>query len=296
LKELKKIWAFGIPYLKPYRFRFALGILLSIFFGLSNGLFVVSINTLFNRLTPATSIVSTAVATVTPSTEADSLDKKLKTLWKNKTSEIGKDFQGVCDEWLPRMGQNVTWRQMLGGFSLLPLVMGLRAMASYFSTYCLTWVSARVIRDMQVAALRKAQDLSLAFFQKMPVADIYSRITTDTRVIYDSMTNGFIDTIREPFAVFSILLSMLIIDWKLTLISVCMLPLVLVPVISSGRRLKMLTQRFTGLSVTQSGGLLEALAAVRIVKAYGMESLQLRSFREQANVGVEMSVKTPSIG
>lgn len=292
MKELKKIWAFGIPYLKPYRFRFALGIFLSIFFGLSNGLFVVSINTLFNRLTPITSTVSTPVATVTPSTEADSFDKKLKTFWKNKTSEIGKDFKGVCDEWLPRMGQNVTWRQMLGGFSLLPLVMGLRAMASYFSTYCLTWVSARVIRDMQVAALRKAQDLSLAFFQKMPVADIYSRITTDTRVIYDSMTNGFIDTIREPFAVFSILLSMLIIDWKLTLISVCMLPLVLVPVISSGRRLKMLTQRFTGLSVTQSGGLLEALAAVRIVKAYGMESLQLRSFREQANVGVEMSVKT----
>jgi len=292
LKELKKIWAFGIPYLKPYRFRFALGIFLSIFFGLSNGLFVVSINTLFNRLTPATSTVSTPVASVAPSAEPDSFDKKLKTFWKNKTSEIGKDFQGVCDEWLPRMGQNVTWRQMLGGFSLLPLVMGLRAMASYFSTYCLTWVSARVIRDMQVAALRKAQDLSLAFFQKMPVADIYSRITTDTRVIYDSMTNGFIDTIREPFAVFSILLSMLIIDWKLTLISVCMLPLVLIPVISSGRRLKMLTQRFTGLSVTQSGGLLEALAAVRIVKAYGMESLQLRSFREQANVGVEMSVKT----
>ena len=292
MKELKKIWAFGIPYLKPYRFRFALGIFLSIFFGLSNGLFVVSINTLFNRLTPITSTASTPVVTVTPSTEADSFDKKLKTFWKNKTSEIGKDFKGVCDEWLPRMGQNVTWRQMLGGFSLLPLVMGLRAMASYFSTYCLTWVSARVIRDMQVAALRKAQDLSLAFFQKMPVADIYSRITTDTRVIYDSMTNGFIDTIREPFAVFSILLSMLIIDWKLTLISVCMLPLVLVPVISSGRRLKMLTQRFAGLSVTQSGGLLEALAAVRIVKAYGMESLQLRSFREQANVGVEMSVKT----
>ncbi len=292
MKELKKIWAFGIPYLKPYRFRFALGIFLSIFFGLSNGLFVVSINTLFNRLTPITSTASTPVVTVTPSTEADSFDKKLKTFWKNKTSEIGKDFKGVCDEWLPRMGQNVTWRQMLGGFSLLPLVMGLRAMASYFSTYCLTWVSGRVIRDMQVAALRKAQDLSLAFFQKMPVADIYSRITTDTRVIYDSMTNGFIDTIREPFAVFSILLSMLIIDWKLTLISVCMLPLVLVPVISSGRRLKMLTQRFAGLSVTQSGGLLEALAAVRIVKAYGMESLQLRSFREQANVGVEMSVKT----
>ncbi|NCY23069.1 ABC transporter ATP-binding protein, partial [bacterium] len=43
---------------------------------------------------------------------------------------------------------------------------------------------------------------------------------------------------------------------------------------------------------TQSGSLLEALAAIRIVKAYAMEALQLRSFREQANIGVEMSVKT----
>jgi hypothetical protein len=44
VKELKKIWAFGIPYLKPYRFRFVLGIALSMFFGLSNGLFVLSVN------------------------------------------------------------------------------------------------------------------------------------------------------------------------------------------------------------------------------------------------------------
>jgi len=36
--------------------------------------------------------------------------------------------------------------------------MGLRALSSYLSTYCLTWVSAQVIRDMQVAALKKAQD------------------------------------------------------------------------------------------------------------------------------------------
>jgi len=291
--ELKKIWAFGIPYLKPYRFRFVLGIALSIFFGVSNGLFVLSINTLFNRLTPSPA-QTPPVAQVEsiPAAETASFDKRIKTALKKKGVAISSGFQAASDEWLPRMGQKITWKQMLGGFSLLPLVMGLRAMASYFSTYCLTWVSARVIRDMQVAALRKAQELSMAFFQKMSVADLYARITADTSAIYTAMTNGFIDTVREPFAVLSILISMLIIDWKLTLISICMLPLVAVPVVSSGRRLKALTKKFTGLTVTQSGGLLEALAAVRIVKAYAMEALQLRSFREQANLGVEMSVKT----
>jgi subfamily B ATP-binding cassette protein MsbA len=270
------------------------------FFGLSNGLFVLSVNALFNRLAPSQAVVAmqkkpqmetaTTVSTADPGKE--SFSKKLKAEWKEKTKPIGEHLKSLPDKWLPRMGQPVTWQQMLGGFFLLPLVMGGRAMASYFSTYCLTWVSARVIRDMQVAALKKAQELSMAFFQRMPVSDIYARITADTNAIYTAMTNGFIDTIREPFTVLSILISMLIIDWKLTLIASCMLPLVLVPVISSGKRLRMLTKKFTGLSVTQSGSLLEALAAIRIVKAYAMEALQLKSFREQANIGVEMSVKT----
>jgi subfamily B ATP-binding cassette protein MsbA len=291
--ELKKIWAFGIPYLKPYRFRFVLGIALSMFFGLSNGLFVLSVNALFNRLAPPAAVSaiqskSTTNSTLAEAPQGESFSKRIK----SALAPVGESVKKVPDKWLPRMGQTVTWQQMLGGFLLLPLVMGGRAMASYFSTYCLTWVSARVIRDMQVAALRKAQELSMAFFQRMPVSDIYARITQDTNAIYTAMTNGFIDTVREPFAVLSILISMFVIDWKLTLIASFMLPLVLVPVVSSGRRLRMLTKKFTSLSVTQSGSLLEALAAIRIVKAYAMEALQLRSFREQANIGVEMSVKT----
>ena len=293
MRELKKIWAFGIPYLKPYRFRFVLGIALSMFFGLSNGLFVLSVNALFNRLAPPVAVLAAQSKSMTTPTQTEtpqgaSFSKKIKAA----LAPLGESVKKVPDKWLPRMGQPATFLQMLGGFLLLPLVMGSRAMASYFSTYCLTWVSARVIRDMQVAALRKAQELSMAFFQRMPVSDIYARITSDTNAIYTAMTNGFIDTIREPFAVLSILISMLVIDWKLTLIASVMLPLVLVPVISSGKRLRMLTKKFTSLSVTQSGSLLEALAAIRIVKAYAMEALQLKSFREQANIGVEMSVKT----
>ncbi|NDB96876.1 MAG: ABC transporter ATP-binding protein, partial [Verrucomicrobia bacterium] len=297
MQELRKIWAFGIPYLKPYRFRFVLGIVLSMFFGLSNGLFVLSVNALFNRLAPPAAAIVTPpkpaalpLAEVAP--EQASFTKTLQEDLKEKTRPIVEYAKTLPDKWLPRMGQPVTWQQMLGGFFLLPLVMGGRAMASYFSTYCLTWVSARVIRDMQVAALKKAQELSMAFFQRMPVSDIYARITADTNAIYTAMTNGFIDTIREPFTIVSILISMLIIDWKLTLIASFMLPLVLVPVISSGKRLRMLTKKFTSLSVAQSGNLLEALSAIRIVKAYAMEALQLKSFRNQANVGVEMSVKT----
>jgi len=297
VQELRKIWAFGIPYLRPYKLRFLLGVVLSIVFGLSNGIFVLSVNTLFNRLAPPNSALTIKAPKPKPSSiEDDSALGKWKADISAKVAPVGRAIKkkagDLSDEWLPRIDQKATWQQLLGGFFLLPLVMGSRAMASYFSTYCLTWVSARVIRDMQMAALRKVQDLSVAYFQKFPVSDVYSRITGDTASIYFAMTNGFVDTLREPFALLAILTSMLIIDWKLTLIAVSMLPLVLLPVIKSGRRLRQLTERFTQLSVTQTGSLLEALSAVRIVKAYSMEGQQLRAFKEQADRGVVMNVKT----
>ena len=83
MRELKKIWAFGIPYLKPYRFRFVLGIVLSMFFGLSNGLFVLSVNALFNRLAPPAAVSaiqskSTATTAQTETPQGESFSKRIK--------------------------------------------------------------------------------------------------------------------------------------------------------------------------------------------------------------------------
>ncbi|NDB95911.1 MAG: hypothetical protein EBZ78_07105 [Verrucomicrobia bacterium] len=81
---------------------------------------------------------------IDPTAPIRDFQKKASNWWKDTSGKLG-------EEWLPRIGHPVTWKQALGSFSLLPLVMGLRSLASYLSTYCLTWVSARVIRDMRDA-------------------------------------------------------------------------------------------------------------------------------------------------
>ena len=285
MQELRDIWAFGLPYLRPYMFRFVAGVALGIVFGMSNGLFVVSVDSLFTRLTqPAVTANTPIAATAQEPKGLAGIKTKVSGWWRETAGPLG-------DALLPRIGHPMTWLQAVGAFSLLPLVMFLRCLASYLSTYCLTWVSARVNRDMQVAALRKAQELSLAYFLKRPAADTYSRISGDTKVLYDSMTNGFIDTIREPFAILSIVLAMVWIDWKLTLISVLLLPLVIGPVVIGGRRVRWLMKNSVTAGILQVGYLLEALQSVRIVKAYGMESRQLAKFRALADQMANMSVK-----
>lgn len=266
-------------------FRFVAGVVLGMIFGMSNGIFVISVDSLFTRLTqPAATANTSAAAPAQEPTGLANIKTKVSGWWRETAGPLG-------DTLLPRIGHPMTWLQAVGAFSLLPLAMLLRCTASYLSTYCLTWVSARVNRDMQVAALKKAQELSLAYFLKRPAADTYSRISGDTKVIYDSMTNGFIDTIREPFAILSIFLAMVWIDWKLTLISMVLLPLVIGPVVIGGRRVRWLMQNSITAGIMQVGYLLEALQSVRIVKAYGMEGRQLAKFRTLADQMANMSVK-----
>ncbi len=284
MEELRKIWAFGLPYLRPYMFRFTAGVVLGMLFGMSNGIFVISVDALFARLSQPSPPAHSTSVTQPDRQGLPALKKRISTWWQETAGPLG-------DSLLPRIGHPMTWLQAVGAFSLLPLVIFLRCMASYLSTYCLTWVSARVNCDMQVAALKKAQELSLAYFLKQPAADTYNRISVDTKVIYDSMTNGFIDTIREPFAILSIFFAMVWIDWKLTLISLILLPLVAGPVVIGGRRVRWLMQNSVTAGIMQIGYLLEALQSVRIVKAYGMESRQLKKFQTLASQMANMSVK-----
>lgn len=286
-----RFWGFGISFLRPYWPRFLLGVSLGVVFGLSNGLFVLSINTLFKRLAPAPAQTETAKVDVKKQPIRPALFPSLKV----NATPLGERVNSFADQWLPAVGQPFTWQRALGGFLLLPLVVSLRSLTNYLSVYCLTWVSTRVIRDMQLAALRKVHELSMAYYQKRPVSDLVARINGDTRVIYTAMTTGLIDIIREPFSLIGIVGGMLWVDWKLTLISMVLLPAVILPVLKTGRRVKDLAKRFTQQNVQQSGGLLEALMAVRVVKAYSMEEVQQKNFLDLANRTVALNVKQAQI-
>jgi subfamily B ATP-binding cassette protein MsbA len=85
--------------------------------------------------------------------------------------------------------------------------------------------------------------------------------------------------------------AMLWIDWRLTLISLFMLPLIIGPVVLGGRRIRWLMKNSISVGVLQIGYLLEALTSVRIVKAYGMERRQMETFRKLADQMVTMAVK-----
>jgi subfamily B ATP-binding cassette protein MsbA len=277
VNQLRRVLAFGLPFLWPYRSRFVAGIALAVFFGVSNGAFVLATKTLFERLSPS----PVAAGQTDP---------------QGLASRLSEDFAAGMEKVLPRSGQPITPWQAAGAVLFLPFLMLLRSGASYLSAYCMTWVSVRVVRDMQIRVLEKLHSLSLDYFNKSTIGDLTTHIGGDTKRIYDAMNNGFSDLIKEPFTLLSILTGMIIIDAKLTLAAMLILPVVVVPILIVGNRLKRLAKRTVAVGISQGSGLFEALTGIRLVKAYGLESFQLDRYRAESLELANLDVKKVQAG
>ncbi|NCZ53355.1 MAG: ABC transporter ATP-binding protein, partial [Verrucomicrobia bacterium] len=277
MNQLRRVLAFGLPFLRPYRSRFIAAILLALFFGLTNGAFVLATKTLFERLSP-------------PPLAPDQVDPQAL------ASRFSGEFAQMMEKILPRSGQPITPLQITGAVFFLPVLMLLRSGTSYLSAYCMTWVSTRVVRDMQIQVLEKLHSLSLDYFNKSTLGDLTTHISGDTRRIFDAMNNGFSDLIKEPFTLLSILAGMIIIDARLTLAAMVILPLVILPILVVGSRLKRLARQSVSVGISQGSGLLEALSGIRLIKAYGLENFQLDRYRGESLELVNLEVKKTQAG
>ena len=277
MNQLRRVLAFGLPFLRPYRTRFLAAVGLALFFGVSNGAFVLATKTLFERLSPSPVVVGQ----VDPQSLA---------------TRFSGEFAEIMEKVLPRSGQPITPLQIAGAVLFLPLLMLLRSGTSYLSAYCMSWVSTRVVRDMQLRVLEKLHSLSLDYFNKSTLGDLTTHISGDTRRIFDAMNNGFSDLIKEPITLLSILAGMIMIDAKLTLAAIVILPLVTLPILIVGNRLKQIARKSISVGISQGSGLIEALSGIRLIKAYGLEKFQLDRYRDESLKLVNLEVKKTQAG
>jgi len=326
--RILSILRFGQPYLKRYWSRFAAGILLGMLFGLSNASFIWATKTIFQRMdgkqsqtetvalanegpgslrwtaltnenftvTPATGTLNSGSTTnlaVLPTAKASPIGPiKVKGKFKETMEEWSVKLDDWIDPWLPLSGRKMDWRQILGGFLLLPVLVAIRSFLGYFSSYCMNWVSERMMNDLRYEVLEKLYQLSLDFFNRSTMGDLLTRINNDTSVLHKTMTNGLSDIVKEPFTILGSLIWLFAIDWKLTLIAIVFLPICVVPLIILGKKMRKAVKASLTANISQSSLLVEAISSIRVVKAFGLEADSLKRFHNYCKQIIHHDMKT----
>ena len=103
---------------------------------------------------------------------------------------------------------------------------------------------------------------------------------TGVGAVWRCLYCGFSDLVKEPFALLSIIVALLILDWKLTLVGLVFLPLTVGPVIILGRKIRKQSEIAYEKGEDQDSLIVEVYSNIRLIKAYCLEKLQQKRFEK----------------
>src|SRR5213082_3419458 len=158
-------------------------------------------------------------------------------------------------------------------------IMTVRSLCSYGNTYCMQWVSNKVVTDIRGQLFNKMVRLSMDFFNRMRSGSLISRVTNETRVVQTALTAVSSDVFKQPVLIVGAISVLFLMDWKFTLITLILFPTCLLPLRIYGRRArKALQGQFEGMGemvVTMQ----ETFAGIRVIKSFAREAHQEKEFK-----------------
>jgi subfamily B ATP-binding cassette protein MsbA len=172
------------------------------------------------------------------------------------------------------------------------LVTAIKGVSMYFQAVLTQDMVLLVIRRLQVAMFSHLSNAALARVEREPPATLATRFTTDATVIRDAMTRA-VNAVADVATIFGLVVTMLVIDWKLSLIAVVLFPLAGIPVDRIGRRMRRASGGMQERMGEAAAMLNESFAQARTVRAYGLElheqSRANRTFEQLYNSLIRMT-------
>ena len=234
-------------YLRPYRRRFFGGILFGALFGIVQALLVFD--------------VQYVAGAVFPDHEAKA--------------------PSVLVRWFPalanvRLDADATTVLLI--CASIPAIMLLRGLCGYLNSYCMLWVSVRVLDDIRTQVFRHTLGQSMEFFNKSKAGDLVQTVFNQTRMAQQALTTIAGDVVKQPISILTGLAALFIIDWRFTLMSFIIFPLCLVPVVLVSKKVRKAGAR----EEEEAGQLMvvlhEAFAGIRVVKTHAREDYESARF------------------
>src|SRR5438105_4562298 len=161
----------------------------------------------------------------------------------------------------------------------IPAIMTVRSLCSYGSTYCMQWVSNKVVTDIRDQLFSKMVRHSMDFFNKMRSGFLMSRITNDTRVMQMALTSVSSDVFKQPITIVGAIIVLLLMDWKFTVVTLILFPTCLLPLRVYGRRAKKAVQSEQEGMAQMAVTMQETFAGIRVIKSFAREAYQEKEFK-----------------
>jgi len=157
-------------------------------------------------------------------------------------------------------------------------IAGLLAIGTGLRYALVTRLGERVVADIRKAVFDRVIGMSPAFYERIMTGEVLSRITTDTTLILSVIGSSVSIALRNVLILLGGLVLMMLTSAKLTLMVLLIVPAVIVPILTLGRRLRVISRENQDWIAASSGNASESLSAVQTVQAFTHEAASRGQF------------------
>ena len=175
------------------------------------------------------------------------------------------------------------------------VLFALRGFFYFGQRYFMTYVGQRMVNDIRERLYRHLQRLSLSYFDRRKTGTIMSNLTNDVTTLQNVMTNSMVSFVQEFVILIGSLVSMLVLYWKLTLITLVIVPLVIATIRFFGLRLRMAGHDVQGKIADITTLLEEVISSIRIIRSFHREDFEIRRFLKQNDNNFEALMKATKL-
>lgn len=182
----------------------------------------------------------------------------------------------------------------------LALIVGALALVDALMNVIGRWFSARIgeglIYDLRSEVFAHVQRQSIAFFTRTQTGALISRINSDVMGAQQAFTATLSGVISNVISLFLVTIAMLFLSWQITLFSLALLPLFLLPTKWVGRKIQSLTRDSFELNAQMSSTMTERfnVSGALLVALYGKHSSEKEYFRSRArrvaDIGIQLAL------
>jgi len=182
------------------------------------------------------------------------------------------------DNFMPMAIHNV-WTMVAVG---ILAVFFIRGLCDYFGNYLVNYVGLSAVTDLRQDVFDRVVHQDAHFFESNSTARVMSSIMNDLEKIQVAMSHILADLLRQSFTLLFLAAAVFRTDWKLATGSLTLLPLVLVPTLRLGRRIRRTTRSAQDNTAELNQVLQETLSGHQVVKSFGGEDIESNRFRDRA--------------
>ncbi|MDG2046957.1 MAG: ABC transporter transmembrane domain-containing protein [Halioglobus sp.] len=172
---------------------------------------------------------------------------------------------------------------------LLIMIAAAMAVGTFVRFYLVSWLGERISADIRKQVFENIVRLHPGFFETNRSGEIMSRLTTDTTLLQTIIGSSFSMALRSSLTTTGALVMMFITNLKLSLIIAVGVPLVLLPILVFGRRVRKLSNQSQESIASVGSYVGEVIQHIRVVQSYTREKFESQAFDREVERAFEIA-------